>query len=275
MAGPTTAKRGGKKASRSGPPPSKASRTRRFPRLRRLFRVFRAPGRRGLIIISILVVLLGAFGVWTLYGSDWLRVEHVKAEGTEVLTPDEVIEAAQAPMNAPLVSVDTDAMARRLRARLPRIKTVDVVRSWPHTIGLEVTERTPELQMRSGKKFVEVDAEGVRFATVPAAPKGVPFLEMAASDSPSLHRFGTDRLRRAAADVAGELPAPLRKDVRTVRVRSYDSLTLELTGDRTVVWGSSEQGAEKAKVLTALLKAARDARHFDVSVPSAPATSGS
>ncbi|MEV0369478.1 FtsQ-type POTRA domain-containing protein [Streptomyces sp. NPDC050636] len=274
MAGPTTARRGAgnQKKSPAGPPSSSPSRARWFPRLRI---PFRTPGRRGLMITLVLVVLFGAFGVWALYGSNWLRVEHVKTEGTKVLTPGEVIAVADAPVNTPLVSVDTDAMADRLRARLPRIKSVDVVRSWPHTIGLKVTERTPELLIRSGGKFVEVDVEGVRFATVATAPKGVPLLEMTASDSRSLYRFGTDRLRRSAVGVIARLPKAVHKDVHKVRVRSYDSLTLELTGGRTVLWGSEEQGVQKAKVLVALLKAAGDARHFDISVPSAPAVSGS
>ncbi|MFE1173686.1 cell division protein FtsQ/DivIB [Streptomyces sp. NPDC058773] len=271
MAGPATARRGEKK-SPSGPPSAAAPPGRRFP-WERL--PFRAPSRRGLIIILVTAVLLGAFGVWVLYASNWLRLERVRTTGTKVLTPHDVIAAADAPMNAPLVSVDTDALARRLRARLPRIKAVDVERSWPHTIGLKVTERVPELLVPSGGKFIEVDAAGVRFAAVRTAPKGVPLLEMSASDSPSLRRFGIDRLRRAAVEVARDVPAAVHKDVRKVRVRSYDAISLELAGGRTVAWGSREQGAEKAKVLTALLKAARDARHFDISVPSAPAVSGS
>ncbi|MFI7100424.1 cell division protein FtsQ/DivIB [Streptomyces sp. NPDC050161] len=271
MAGPTTARSGGAKKS-SGPPAAEPSRTRWFRRLRL---PLPGPRRRGPIIILILAVLLAAFAIWALYGSTWLRVESVKASGTEVLTPREVVDAADVPMNAPLASVDTDAVAHRLRKRLPRIRTVDVVRSWPHRIGLKVTERTPELIMRSGRKFVEVDVDGVRFATVDTAPKGVPQLEMAAQDAPSLHRFGNDRLRRAAVEAAADLPEDVHKQVRIVRIRSYDSITLELAGNRTVVWGSGERGPEKAKVLTALLKAARDARHFDVSVPSAPAVSGS
>ncbi|WP_407553593.1 FtsQ-type POTRA domain-containing protein [Streptomyces sp. Pv4-95] len=275
MAGPTTARRGerDRKKSPSGPPSSgepSGARGSRWPR-----RPFRAPGRRGLMIILALLVLLGAFVAWALYGSNWLRVQRVKVTGVTVLTADQVTAAADIPMNAPLVSVDADEMAARLRARLPRIRTVAVVRSLPHTIGLKVTERKPELLMRSGGKFVEVDAEGVRFATVGTAPRHVPLLEMAASDSPSLHRFGIDRLRRAAVGIARDLPEAVRKDVRQIRVQSYDSITLELAGGRTVAWGSGEQGARKAKVLTALLKAAGDARHFDVSVPSAPAASGS
>ncbi|MER6047108.1 FtsQ-type POTRA domain-containing protein [Streptomyces sp. NPDC001793] len=271
MAGPTTARRGAKK-SRSGPRPSPRP---GGPRLRLPRPRLRRPGRRGVIIAVVLAALLGGFGAWALYGSDWLRLEGVRATGTDVLTPEQVVAAASAPMGAPLASVDTDAVRRRLLARLPRLKSVDITRSWPHTLGLEVTERTPELLLRANGKFVEVDGEGVRFATVSHAPRGIPLLELTVSDSPSLHRFGTSRLLRAAVTVARDLPEAVRKDIRTLRMRSYDSVTLELPGGRTVMWGSSEQGAEKAKVLAELMKAARDAQHLDISVPSAPAVSGS
>ncbi|MFH8410625.1 cell division protein FtsQ/DivIB [Streptomyces sp. NPDC018019] len=286
MAGPTTARRGEKKPARSRPSasgrsgsgggtkkPKKASGPGGGrPGLRDRFRV---PSRRTLIITLVGAVLLAGFGVWALYGSTWLRTEQVKATGTKVLTADEVVRAAAVPMNTPLASVDKKAIARRLRAELPRIKSVQVRRSWPHTVSLKVTERQPELLIQTGGKFVEVDAEGMRFATVTAAPKGVPLLEMAVRDSPSLRRFGADRLRRAAGTVAAALPKAVHQDVRAVEVRSYDAITLKLTGGRTVVWGSAERSTAKAKVLTAVLKAARDARHFDVSVPTAPAVSGS
>jgi cell division protein FtsQ len=64
-------------------------------------------------------------------------------------------------------------------------------------------------------------------------------------------------------------------DTETVRVTSYDSAVLELTRGRTVMWGSSEEGAVKARVLTALMKASPGAGHFDVSAPTAPAVSKS
>ncbi|MFC7467616.1 hypothetical protein ACFQVA_08580 [Actinomadura keratinilytica] len=56
-------------------------------------------------------------------------------------------------------------------------------------------------------------------------------------------------------------------------MRSFDAISLELSGNRTVVWGSGEKGDTKAKALAALLKAEPKARHFDVSVPTAPAAS--
>jgi cell division protein FtsQ len=264
VAGPSTAERGERRQESSGPPL-----VRRLARAR----------LRTIVILAALAVLLGAGGTWVLYGSSWLRVRHVSVSGTRVLTPAEVRDAAAVPVGAPMISVDGNGIEARLRRKLPRIDTVDVVRSWPHGIGLKVTERTPVLLVRKNGDFVEVDDEGVRFATVSGAPKGVPMLELSASrtgsGAASFRRFGTDRLVREAVRVAGDLPAAVAKDTRTVQVRSYDDISLELADGRTVEWGSGENGRAKARTLTALMKAAAGARHFDVSVPTAPASSGS
>ncbi|MER5683505.1 FtsQ-type POTRA domain-containing protein [Streptomyces sp. NPDC002205] len=261
MAGPTTARRG---AGQQQDDPARPPR----PTRRRL------PSRRLLIVIIVGVLLLASGAVWALFGSSWLRTEQVTTTGVDVLTPAEVEAAAAVPIGAPMVSVDTDAIADRLRQKLPRIDSVDVVRSWPHDIGLKVTERKPVLLMKKDTKFIEVDVKGVRFATVDRAPKRVPLLELTPDRSASLRRFGSGRLVREAVRVAGELPDAVAKDTRVVRVTSYDSISLELTGDRTVVWGSGEEGPVKARVLTALMKAGPKAGHFDVSAPTAPAMSG-
>ncbi|MEV5018353.1 cell division protein FtsQ [Streptomyces sp. NPDC053780] len=264
MAGPTTAERGERQQESSGPP-----RARRF----------RPPRLRTIIITTVSLALVAGGAVWVLYGSNWTRVDGVSVSGTRVLTPAQVREAADVPVGEPLVSVDTEAVEARLRRKLPRIDEVDVERSWPHGIGLKVTERTPVLTVQKGKNFVEVDDEGVRFATVSRAPKGVPALELepdrSGSAGPSLRRFGDDRLVREAVRVAGRLPDAVARDARLVKVRSYDDISLELSGERTVAWGSGEQGPDKARALTALMKATPKARHFDVSVPTAPASSTS
>ena len=264
MAGSATAERGARQQQSSGP-----------PLVRRL-----GPRRLRLIVtLALAVVLLGVCGIWVLYGSPWTRVEQVSVSGTDVLTPDEVREAADVPIGSPLISVDTEAIETRLRTKLPRIDEVVATRSWPHGIGLKVTERQPVLLVQKGSNVVEVDEEGVRFATVSEAPKNVPFLEMATSSpgsgAASLRRFGEDRLVREAVRAAGDIPAAVAKLTRALKVRSYDDISLELGDGRTVAWGSAEKGALKARTLTALMKASPSARHFDVSVPTAPASAGS
>ncbi|MFD7435145.1 cell division protein FtsQ/DivIB [Streptomyces sp. NPDC059861] len=264
MAGPTTAERGARQQETSGPPPV---RSLRLPRLRTI------------IILGIVLIPLGAGAGWLLYGAQWTRVERVTVSGTDVLTPAQVRDAADVPVGAPLISVDTDRIEARLRRKLPRIDAVRVARSWPHGISLKVTERTPVLLVEKGREFVEVDDEGVRFATVSEAPKGVPLLELTVSRSGSAaashRRFGELRLVREAVRVADAVPAAVARQTRVVKVRSFDEISLELTGGRTVVWGSGEKGSAKARSLTALMKAASGARHFDVSVPTAPASAGS
>lgn len=265
MAGPTTAERGAPRTGsdsgrpRSGPPPA---------------RRFRLPGRRFLLLLTS-VIVLAAGGIWLLYGSAWLRIERVNTSGTEVLKPAEVEAAAAVPIDTPLISVDTEAIERRLRQKLPRIDSVDVVRSWPNGIGLKVSERKPALLIEKGAKFIEVDAKGVRFATVEKAPKGVPLLELTVDQSPSVRRFTAGRLMAEAVRVRDELPGKVAADTKVVKVRSYDSISLELGDGRTVMWGSGEDGGAKARALTALMKAVPKAAHFDVSAPTAPSVSGS
>ncbi|MEE4541580.1 FtsQ-type POTRA domain-containing protein [Streptomyces sp. V4-01] len=237
---------------------------------------FTAPARRtALVALIVLTVLVGA-GTWALYGSSWFRADRVAVAGNSALTTGQIERAAAVPLGGPLLSVDTGAVRGRLLAALPRIGRVEVGRSWPHTITVRITERTAAAVLRSGARFTEVDRDGVRFATVDRAPAGVPVLRLEpdrAGAAASLRQFGTTRLLQAAIAVAGDLPDVLRGRATAIRVRSYDGITVELSGGREVVWGSAEDGALKAAALTALMKVQPHADHFDVSAPTAPAAS--
>ncbi|MER5477911.1 FtsQ-type POTRA domain-containing protein [Streptomyces sp. NPDC002734] len=237
------------------------------------------PSRRTLVVAGAVAALLAAGVVWLLYGSAWLRVGEVGVAGTRVLGEDEVRRAAAVPDGLPLASVDTEAVEARVRGALPRVKSVEADRDWPHGVTLRVTERTAVLILAEGDGFTEVDATGVRFATLPKAPGSVPLLELdpssARSATSTLRRFGRDRLVREAVRVARDIPDQVARSTRRVKVRTFDAFSLELKDGRTVRWGSPEDGAAKARTLQALMKATPRARHFDVSVPSAPASSAS
>lgn len=249
----------------SGPPPpaQKARRRLRLP-----------PGRLIQLGAAAALLLVGC-GFWALYGSNWFRIERVSTEGARVLTDKQILRAAAVPEGEPLLSVDRDAVERRLLARLPRLAEADVVRAWPDGIGLHVTERRPELVLKKAGKYVEVDADGVRFAASPTRPRNVPLLAMQAQKPDDRSYFGVKRLRKEAVRVASALPAQVAAQTRVVKVRSYDHISLELNDGRIVLWGSGERGAPKAASLLALMKASKNAQYFDVSVPSAPAASGS
>ncbi|MDK1475597.1 FtsQ-type POTRA domain-containing protein [Streptomyces sp. 549] len=237
----------------------------------------RLPRRPALLLGAAAVALVAGFGVWAFYGSAWLRVERVEVSGTRVLSEEQVRTAAGVPLGEPMASVDRSAVADRLTRRLRRVDSVEVVRDWPGAVVLEVTERRPEVVMEKtgdSGKFVEVDARGVRYATVVKRPAGVPLLVVERDRTAGDRHFGPGTLRAEAVKVSSALPPRVRSATETIRVRSFDSVMLELSGGRTVMWGSSEYGAAKARSLRALMKARGKAGHFDVSVPSAPAASG-
>ncbi|MCI0386852.1 FtsQ-type POTRA domain-containing protein [Streptomyces sp. CNQ085] len=272
----------------SGPPPPAG-------RGARLFRAPRLPegrGRRRLPLLLALgpALLIGGLALWLLYGSAWLRVERVTVDGERVLTERRILEVAGIPLGEPLVSVDPGEVERRLLEALPRIDSVEAARSWPHGMELTVTERKAVVVMvqdarngegggdqdgTRGRRYAEVDDEGVLFGTLAERPAGVPLLTLDLAGSADGRRFGPERMRQEAVGVAAALPERVRRDIRTIRVRSYDSITLEMSGGRTVVWGSGEDSDAKARSLTLLMKTADAARRFDVSVPGAPAVSGS
>lgn len=239
-------------------------------------RWLRLPSRRTLVLLAVLTLATTGFAGWALYASDWLRITRVSVSwsgGQQELTADQVERVAAVPVGAPMATLDKDGIRARLLAELPRLKSVSVVRAWPDGVGLKVTERAPEALMPTDSGYTHVDDEGVAFAETDARPAGVPLLRLDLTEDASLRRFGEDRIRAEAVSVVGALPAAVRERAGTLRVRGYDAITVELSDGRTVRWGSAEQPEAKARALAALWKAAGDAEHFDVTVPSAPAVS--
>ena len=75
------------------------------------------------------------------------------------------------PPGTPLARVDTDAVAARVGA-LPPVASVEVSRSWPGTLVIDVTERSPVAAVATPTGFVLLDAAGVVVPDRRGAPAG-------------------------------------------------------------------------------------------------------
>jgi cell division protein FtsQ len=231
----------------------------------RFERHLRARHRRGWRLAGVAILLgLAGLGVWwVLWRSDWALVEQVEVTGAEQRWHAEILAAADIPISEPMVEVDVGTAAARV-ADVPIVREVEVVRSWPSTVAVQVTEREPVLVVRGPSgDLVLVDEEGIRLDVVDVPPDGLPVVH---AGGPAA---ATEEAYRAAWAVLSTLPDEIAAQVTTATLSSADLVTLELA-DRTVVWGGPEDSELKGEVVQALL--ATEATHIDVSAPRSPVT---
>lgn len=207
-------------------------------------------------ISNTLAVLLPLVALaWVLMASTWLGVDRVQVRGVERLTSEQVVQAVAVEPGTPLARVDTGAVEARV-AELAPVAEVAVRRTWPGTLTVEVTERTPAAAVAVPGGVRLLDASGVPFATQAAFPKGLVRLEVSdpAADDPAT---------AAALQVHAGLPPELRERVGIVRAASPAAIELLLYDGRRIVWGGADQSSTKAAAVQALMT--KPGSVFDVS----------
>ncbi|HVX47533.1 MAG TPA: FtsQ-type POTRA domain-containing protein [Mycobacteriales bacterium] len=213
-------------------------------------------GRTYAIAGAVLVVLAGA-AVYLVGFSSVFAAKKVSVSGLHTLTRAQIVEAAQVPHDRPLARLDTGSIADRV-GQLPGVARVDVKRAWPSGVHIVVTERTAVAFIRVGTAQWLVDAHGVAFQHLLKPIGGLPKITNTVGDHP-------DASTKAALGVAAHLPRWLQAVSLTISADSPDSVTLTLTGGRTVLWGSDSDNPDKASALSALLK--QPGSNYDVSSP--------
>ena len=206
-----------------------------------------------------LVVLVA----WAVGWSALLGVDDVEVSGVTGADQAAVAELVRVPTGTPLARVDTDAVADRVRTRIT-VAEVSVRRSWPGTLSVDVVPRTAALVVKNPQGRLEVvDPEGISFAVVRTAPKGVP---VATATGP---KGMTPEALQSSLALLDALPADVSRRVTALTVSSADLVTFSL-GSRTVVWGSGEESVRKVEIMRALLRT--KAKVIDVSAPDTPVT---
>jgi cell division protein FtsQ len=219
----------------------------------------RRPLLRALALVVVVATLAGLG--WLVGWSPVLGVDEVRVTGVTGAASPPLAERAAVEPGTPLVRVDTDAVADRVRTDIT-VAEASVRRAWPNTLVVEVVPREPAVVVRSPRGELQVvDIAGVAFGTVPTAPSGVPVVS-AAADSGM-----TPQALRAALALLDALPSELAGEVTAVSVSSADLVTFRL-GPRTVVWGGGEESDRKVAILRALLPITSTV--IDVSAPDTP-----
>jgi cell division protein FtsQ len=209
-----------------------------------------------LIVVLVAVTVLLVAG-WLVLGTRVFDVRTVAVEGAVTVPQAAVRGAASVRLGSSLARVDVDGVRSRVSALGPVAK-VQVYRTWPHTLTVQITERQAVAVLRRRAAYVELDAAGVPFRTVTRRPAGLPLVEVG--------RPGPeDRATRGVLVVAAALTPELRAQLVRITAPTAEQVTVLLKDGRQVFWGDSDHSDRKATVATALL--ARPGQRIDVSAP--------
>lgn len=218
------------------------------------------------IAIGTLTLILVATLVWVIWFSTLLAVHDVVVEGQTTLSASKIRSTA-AIGRRPLARIDTVAAETRV-ASMDRVQDVSVTRSWPRTIHIEVLERRPIAWVLGGGSVRGLDRFGVEYRSYSKPPRSLIEVRLAETDGPRRQQV-LEAVARVVNVIQAKGPA-LRKDLQSVSASSTDLIVLDLTGGRTVTWGSAADSSRKLTVLSALLRI--DATTYDVSAPDQPTT---
>jgi cell division protein FtsQ len=246
------------------PPPSAGPDEETVRIARKDFRKRRLAGRWRRVRVFVVALLLAAMvagSVWLVFFSSYVAARGVEVTGTQTLSAARITRSAEVPTGTPLARVDLDAIRARVEA-LASVRRAEVSRSWPHTVHIAVTERTPIAVLNRGDGLQALDSEGVLFGRYGTRPRNLPLVRTE-PDTPG-------EALVEAARVIDALPSRIAGRVDTLEVSSVDEIELVLANGRRVHWGSAESSEQKAEVLGVLLK--RPGQRLDVSVPGRPTT---
>ena len=214
--------------------------------------------RRSFAVSAVLAGLVCVFAVWLVAFSSVLGVKSVAVRGAHEVSVEQILTAAGIRHGAPLVRLDTAALARRIDA-IAGVASATVGVSYPNTVVVTVVERVALGYLESGSRFVLVDGTGAQFRSVGVRPVDLPLF--AVPTGPNARATG-----RAVASVAAALPASLLAKLASIQALDPAAITLLLKDQRLVYWGSAEQNAAKASILPTLLR--QPGTRFDVTDPN-------
>lgn len=216
---------------------------------------------------SVLGLTLAGVLVWLVWFSTVLGVRHVKIEGEESLDSNVISIRAGVPRGEPLARIDTVEIEARVAA-LERVEAVNVKRSWPNTITVEVIERTAVAWTWSDGAIRGLDRFGVDFRTYKSSPRGLFEVRIGALTSEMKQESLVESAR--VIGIIRSRDPDLFRAIRYVSASSKDSVELVLTKNRVVRWGSAAKSTQKLDVLKPLLEIS--ARTYDVTAPEQPTT---
>jgi cell division protein FtsQ len=216
------------------------------------------------LALAVLVVVL-----WAIERSALVGLESIEVVGTERLTEEAVLEAADLELGTSTLRLRLGRVEDRVTA-LPLVRETTARRLDPLRVRIEVDERTPVLVTGGAGEPHLVDRTGVVIA--PGTVDGLPVVELAGPPPDLGERAPDDAPLGEAVRTWRGLSGPLRTEVVGYDARVAGDLDLQLRSGVTVRFGRAERIDEKVRALGAVLEdlEAAEVSEIDVRAPARP-----
>ena len=222
--------------------------------------------RRAWAIAAVSILFVVA--VVVLSRSSAFDVRRFEVSGSDHLHRARLLAIAGITRSTNVLWLDEGAAEQRLEAE-PWIAHADVRATFPLTIEISVTERSPVAVAR-GDVVSLMAADGTSLGSG-RAPRGLPVIELGALGPVE----GVRPTPVGAARALGAMTPALRVEVARVRVLLDGTLELRLRDGPTVMFGTPDDAHRKARTIERMLSWARAQRTairtLSVVSPSAPA----
>lgn len=227
------------------------------------------------VALAVAVVAVVVVGAVAVYNSSLFAIKNVTVNGVEHLTSDEMAQLAAVPSDTTLLRVDTDTIAKRLKANA-WVDEVQVNRQFPDTLELDVTEREVAAVVEiPTNSTTTVKSWAIAKDHTWLMPIPDPGSEAAKTTSSKIYEdadrvlhvkevpFGTkaqigevcsDANVNNALDIVSGMTTGLADRVTEVRAAGVAETTLVLDNGVEVVFGKAEDIRDKERVVLEILE---------------------
>lgn len=205
------------------------------------------------LYVAVLMILL-SLGLVLFLRSSAFSIQQVKVQGLKTIPESEILKLANGVQGQNLILFDQDALSHKILLH-PLVRSVQFQRKLPHTLVIQVTERSPAALVVVPKGVVEVDEQGTFLRRLESWPKtDYPVVTgITLADTAGPGQKLNDPSLTAVLNLLGQAPAALIAQTGEVHVNAIQQITMFLTSGVEVRLGQADNWKDKLNALLQLI----------------------
>jgi cell division protein FtsQ len=232
--------------------------------------------RRALAGVLVVIAVAGVvWGLVALWRAPLFTVDTITVTGNVHLSRNAVLQLAAVPPDATLLRLPDKAIVSRIETS-PWVASASVRRSFPHTLDVTVSERTPIALVDAGVAGSwMVSSDGHWVAKRAKEPTGtlIPVRDVPGLNPQAGARISSAELSNALAVISG-ISGQLKSQTKFVSAATIEKTMIVLKNDVQIFVGPSEDIAKKDVIARGILSSKKDVVYVNVRVTDRPTWRG-